>query len=474
MSVFTATANAKNEEEDMYIVLLSGGSGKRLWPLSNDSRSKQYIKCIGFEKTPEKKCSMIQRVWQQLADSDLQKNCIITASAGQIEIIKSQLGEVDIAIEPDRRDTYPAVALSCAYIKSMKGASYDDVVCILPVDPYTDSSYFDSVKQLERALLSTDAEIVLMGAVPQEANSKYGYIIPKCESVDGYIKVREFREKPSVSEAEKLISEGALWNCGIFCFRLGYVLDSLKQYGVTPAYEAVYQNYDRLPKISFDYEILEKARSLTVVPFQGLWKDLGTWETLTKQMNDGKIGNVAMDTYCRNTHVINELDIPIVTMGAENLIVVASFDGVLVADKKKSDNIKEIMKKFTLHPRYEERRWGTLKTLDISENGNYFTLFRKILMFSGMNSSYHYHMERSESCTVLRGEGELILDGVKRSIYQGCTWTVECGQKHGIKSIENLEYMEIHMGTQIGDEDIHRITFNWEEMQSSDCKMASP
>lgn len=449
----------------MYIVLLSGGSGKRLWPLSNDLRSKQYIKLTNKESSDEQ-CSMIQRVWEQLKEAGLEKNTIITASAGQVEIIRSQLGDVNIAVEPDRRDTFPAIALSCAYLKSKLGANANDYVCILPVDPYTERSYFESVKQLETILDKSDADIALMGAIPRSPSSKFGYIIPEMGHAE-YKKVKRFKEKPSYKEAEILIQQGALWNCGVFCLKISRVLDSIKKYKVSQEYDGLYKEYDLLPRISFDYEVLEKGKNLIVTAFDGYWKDLGSWSSLTNQMTTVDVGRCIVDKTCKNTHVVNELEIPVVTIGTEDLIVVASFDGILVSDKNKSARVKDILKDVRMQSMYEERRWGTLKTLDLSESEEGFTLLRKILIFAEMSSSYHYHNERDEAITILKGRGEMIIDGVKISLIQGTSIAIPRGKKHAIKAYCDLEYMEIHIGKKIGDEDINRITFNWNEIGNS-------
>lgn len=448
----------------MYCVLLSGGSGKRLWPLSNDLRSKQYIKLLGHEDNEQQQCSMVQRVWRQLENAGLRERSAICASSGQVEILHNQLGDVRIAVEPDRRDTFPAVVLSCAYLVSRLRASPDDVVCVLPVDPYTDHTYFESLKKLEALLLETDADIALMGVTPTAPSSKFGYIVPR-ERKSGYITIDRFREKPSAEDAQALIAQGALWNCGVFCFRMKRVLDRLSEYGVTADYDDVYAHYDALPKKSFDYEVLEKAVNMVALPFSGLWKDLGTWSVLSSEMHSPGIGNVAMEG-CEKSSVINELDIPVITLGTDNLMVVASWDGILVADKNAGDNIKNVANRMALKPMYEERRWGTLKTVDISQSSEGFTLTRKLLMFDGMSSSYHYHQERDEAVTVLRGMGELIVEGVRMTVSQGTTITIPRGKRHAYKANSNMEFMEIHIGKTIGDEDIHRITFDWDDIMS--------
>ncbi|MDF2567629.1 MAG: Mannose-phosphate guanylyltransferase [Oscillospiraceae bacterium] len=448
----------------MYTVLLSGGSGKRLWPLSNDLRSKQYIKLLHKENCEDEKCSMVQRVWDQLEKSGLLENSIITASTSQIEVIRNQLGQVNIAVEPSRRDTFPAVALSCAYLKTKLGAKDEDVVCVFPVDPYTEKSFFEKAKSLEKILYDKNADVALMGAKPTYASSKYGYIIPD-ETYDDYVKVKEFKEKPTEQQAETLIEQGAIWNCGVFCFKISKVLDRVKQYGVSTDYWQMYKEYDKLPKISFDYEVLEKEKNLAAVCFDGFWKDLGTWNTLAEQMSTNTFGNVFSDDTCENTQVINKLNIPVVTMGTKDMVVVASFDGILVSDKHQSSYIKKITEDFDQPVMYEERRWGTIKKIDVSELEEDYSLIRKIMVFAGENSSYHFHKQRDEVWTVLKGEGELILDTKEMPLSVGSVITIKKNQRHAVRAITDLEFIEIHIGGESDVLDTSRIAFEWDEIK---------
>lgn len=446
----------------MFTVLLSGGSGKRLWPLSNSLRSKQYIKLLSKEDTNEQ-CSMVQRVWAQLENAGLADDSIICASKAQVEILHSQLGEINIAVEPARRDTFPAVALSCAYLKSRMGANEDDTVCIIPVDPYTESLYFETLKKLPEVLEKSKAEVTLMGAKPNNPSSKFGYIVPR-KPKDDYIEVDSFTEKPDKETAKTLIEKGAVWNCGVFCLRIGDILKKCEQYGVSPDYNEMYHNYDKLPKISFDYEVLEKADRLSAVAFDGMWKDLGTWNSLTEEMHSNAIGRAKIDE-CENTHVINELDLPVVTMGTKDIVVVASFDGILISDKNASTRIKDVVAKLDSTPRYEERRWGTIKVIDVTEKDGVFNTTRKIKLFAGMNSSYHYHNHRDEVWTVLQGEAELIINGIKQLMGAGQVVRIPAGTKHAVKAITDIEFIEIQFGRSIADDDLNRLTLNWNEIE---------
>ncbi|MCI7596164.1 MAG: sugar phosphate nucleotidyltransferase [Lachnospiraceae bacterium] len=450
----------------MYYVLLSGGSGKRLWPLSNEVRPKQYLKLVNPESNSMERCSMVQRVWKQMQEADLEKHTIITAGCSQEELIRSQIKDAKIALEPEARDTFPAVLLSCAYLHSILGAHKEEYAVILPVDAYTQESFFVLLPHLKEAVRSFNAQIGLIGAKPHYAASKYGYMVP-LEQKQKVKLISRFVEKPDEAEAERLIRQGALWNCGVFCVQIGDILSMASEFHLTESYEDIRKNYHRLPAISFDYQVLEKADKLIALEYNGYWKDLGTWSAMAEQMSTNTQGNVLMDEHCLNTQVINELDCPIVVAGGKNLVVAASQDGILVADKNHTEGIKQLVQDFHSNPRFEERRWGTLQTLDDSNEGEHRVLTRKIKIHEGMNSSYHHHENRDELWTVLRGQADLILEGNRIRLLPGKVICIRRGQRHAVKALEEFEYIETHVGSSGGNEDIHRITFKWDEISLS-------
>ena len=204
----------------MNIILLSGGSGKRLWPLSNDVRSKQFIKLFKDEAGNYE--SMVQRVYRQITTVDLAAKVTIATSKSQASAIKNQLGEkAAICVEPCRRDTYPAIVLAAAYLHDELEVSGDEAVVVCPVDPYVDNTYYEAVKTLQEMAEQGEANLTLMGIQPTYPSEKYGYIIP--ENGENVSKVSEFKEKPDTETAKKYITEHALWNAGIFAFKLGYL-----------------------------------------------------------------------------------------------------------------------------------------------------------------------------------------------------------------------------------------------------------
>ena len=277
----------------MKLVLLSGGSGKRLWPLSNDSRSKQFLKVL--ENKQNQKISMVQRVWGQLESVGLADSSVVATSKAQVDMIQNQLGSnVSLIVEPERRDTFPAIALAATYLYSVEGVSTNEVIGVLPVDPFVEDPFFHRISELEESLLSSGADLALMGVQPTYPSSKYGYIIPEeKKEKNNFIKVSHFQRNPR-GPSEALIEQKALWNCGVFAFKLGYIISLLIEKGIPIQYEELVKQYDTLPKISFDYEVVEKASHVVALPYDGYWKDLGTWNTLTEEVGTDLMGEALL------------------------------------------------------------------------------------------------------------------------------------------------------------------------------------
>ncbi len=447
----------------MQIILLSGGSGKRLWPLSNDTRSKQFLKLLADEKGGKE--SMVQRVVRQLRESGLGSTINVATSISQKDVITNQLGnDITVITEPERRRTFPAIALSSAYLAYEKQCPLDETIVVMPCDTFTGTEYFDAVKKMVEAVECNISKLVLMGVRPTYPSAKYGYIVPEKEkNAAGAYKVNHFTEKPTVEMAEKLLAEGALWNGGVFAFRLGYLTEFVKQYVDSQNFEEIRARYNEFPGINFDYEVVEKEESVTVIPFSGEWKDLGTWNTLTDELKDHAIGNVILDNETRNTHVINELELPLMCLGVNNLVIAASNDGILVSEKSKSENIKTYANMLKHRPMFEERRWGEYKVVDMTEfPDGYKTLTKQLIIRAGKHISYQIHHHRTEVWTFIDGEGELILDDVKTIVKRGDTVCIKKEMKHAVRAITDLRFIEVQSGDLLIEEDIERFDWDWE------------
>ncbi|MED2256252.1 sugar phosphate nucleotidyltransferase [Brevibacillus parabrevis] len=449
----------------MKLVLLSGGSGKRLWPLSNDVRSKQFLKLIrNGESEPE---SMVQRVWRQLAANQFEDMAYISTSQSQVDLIYSQLGaDVPLILEPQKRDTFPAIALIASYLHSVKQLGPDEVVTVMPVDSFVEDHFFQKLKGLETVIQQSGADLALMGVKPTYPSTKYGYVIPvQADNESGsFLQVARFTEKPAVETASQLIAQGALWNCGVFAFRLGYMLQELQKKQLPTDYDQLVARYTALPKISFDYEVVEKAKHVVVVPYAGDWKDLGTWNTLTEEMSDSSVGRVHLEE-STNTHVINELDLPIVAIGVSDLVVAASPDGILVAAKDKSHKVKDIASDWSQRPMFEERRWGWYHVLQFQKmNEKVEVLTKQLHLHAGKNLSYQYHHFRSEVWMIVEGEGEFVLNDRLMIVKPGDVVEIPVGAKHAIKAISDLDIIEVQMGSKLVEEDIVRLGMDWNDI----------
>ena len=450
----------------MQLVLLSGGAGLRLWPLSNNTRSKQFLPLL--ERPDGTRESMVQRVVRQVRQAGLTTNITMATNAGQRDIIINQLGNgVEIVSEPERRDTFPAIALACSYLRFIKQCPQEEPVVIMPCDPYTREEYFHAIGRMVHCVEQNAAQLVLMGITPTYASEKYGYIVPAkaaAEAGDICLPVAHFTEKPSAEKARELLEQKAYWNGGVFAFRLGYMMDIVRRYVPARSFEETRSRYARFPKISFDYEVAEKAQSVAVVPFKGEWKDLGTWNSITEELHSASIGNAHMGSHCLNSHIINETHLPIYADGLRDMVVAAGPDGILVCAKEHSEQIKKEVENLTTRPMYEERRWGTYRVLDdtVYPDGHH-ALTKSITLLPGRNISYQIHHHRSEAWTFVEGEGIFVLDGVERRVKAGDTVVIPVEHLHAIKALTQLTFIEVQNGHPLTEEDIERFEWNWSE-----------
>lgn len=430
----------------MNIVLLSGGSGKRLWPLSNDTRSKQFIKI--FKTASGDYESMVQRVYRQILSVDKNAAVTIATSKSQVSAIHNQLGEgVGISVEPCRRDTFPAIALAAAYLQDVLGVDAQEPVVVCPVDPYVEQDYFEALYRLSDRAKVSKANLVLMGIEPTYPSAKYGYIIP--EDTEDISRVSMFKEKPDEDTAKEYMKRGALWNGGVFAFRLSYVLQRAHELIDFTDYHDLYAKYDTLTKISFDYAVVEHEPMIEVMRFGGMWKDMGTWNTLTEAMESEAIGKAILNDACDNVHVVNELNVPVLCMGLKDVVVSASPEGILVSDKTQSSYIKPYVDEIDQQIMFAEKSWGSFRVIDIEEG----SMTIKVTLNPGHGMNYHSHERRDEVWTVIAGEGRTIVDGVERKVTAGDVVTMPAGTPHTIMADTMLQVIEVQIGEEISVSD---------------------
>lgn len=426
----------------MNIVLLSGGSGQRLWPLSNEIRSKQFIKI--FHRQDGMLESMVQRVYRQIRTVDPGAEITVATSRSQVSALHNQLGEnIGISVEPCRRDTFPAIALAASYLHDIRGVSRKEAIVVCPVDPYVEVDYFRALEELGNYAAQSEANLVLMGIEPTYPSEKYGYIIP--EEADQVSKVSVFKEKPDQRTAEKYISQGALWNGGVFAFKLDYVLKRAHELIDFTDYEDLYRKYDSLKKISFDYAVVEHEPYIEVMRFSGMWKDLGTWNTLTEAMDSQIVGEALYNETCENLHVINELNVPVLCIGLKNIVVSASPEGILVSDKQQSSYIKPFVNTLDNKVMFAEKSWGSFRVLDVGDD----SLTIKVTLNPGHSMNYHSHEHRDEIWNVISGHGRTVVDEREQSVKAGDVICMKAGCRHTVIADTELQMIEVQLGQDI-------------------------
>lgn len=431
----------------MNILLLSGGSGKRLWPLSNEIRSKQFLKLFKTDDGIYE--SMVQRIYRQIRQVDGDANITVATSATQVSILQNQLeNRVNICIEPARRDTFPAIVLAAAYMHDILKIGKEEIVIVCPVDPHVDEDYFRALKEMEVSAGKGDVNLTLMGVKPTYPSEKYGYIIPEYPEEEKSL-VKAFKEKPDLESAIEYIKQGALWNGGVFAFRLEYLLEKADEFIGFRKYKDLLRNYERLEKKSFDYAVVEKEQSIQVMRFSGQWKDLGTWNTLTEEMSETVLGKGILNESCNNISVINELNIPILCMGLKDMIIAASGEGILVTTREQSSYIKPFVDKLDQKVMFAEKSWGSFQIIDVGED----SLTIKVTLNPGHSMNYHSHELRNEVWTITKGQGTVVIDGACKEVFPGSVISMPAGCKHTIIAKTLVQLVEVQTGKELNIQD---------------------
>lgn len=440
----------------MNFILLSGGSGKRLWPLSNGVRAKQFLKVLKNEDGENE--SMVQRTYRKIKSIAPNSKIIIATGKAQAASIYNQLNsKISLSVEPSRRDTFPAIVLATANLHEKMGVRGEEPIIVCPIDTLTEDDYYFKLRDVLSYVENEESRLVLMGIRPSYPTGKYGYIIP--QDSNSFSKVEEFREKPSEDTAKQLLKRGALWNSGIVGFKCCMLLERVRyRYGLA-SYDEILEKYNDLPSISFDYEVIEKETSIGVVRYDGVWKDIGTWNTLAEAMEEAVAGNVTAIN-CSNTHIINELQIPLLSLGIHNAVIASTPDGILISDKTQSSNIKKYVK--SNRPMCEKREWGEYKVLEyVNQVNGINSLTKRITVCEGKRISYQMHLDRLEIWVVTNGEGDVVLDGKIRHVKRGDTVVIKKGIKHGIKALSELHIIEVQIGDELTDDDIEQLETDW-------------
>ena len=411
----------------MRMILLCGGGGKQLWPISNNVHSKQFIQV--FDDGNGRYRSMLERVFSIIKEIDPNMQVTIAAGRVQNEEVRSQLGyDVTMTEEPSRRNTFPAISLAASYLKDHDKVDPQEPIVIFSVDSYADRSFYERLFELGKIVESGTSNLVLMGVEPDGPSSKYGYIIP--ETNEPISAVKEFHEKPDIETAKQYIQQHALWNAGAFACRLDYLLRRAERVFGNASYSHLIQHYPELKQISFDYAVVEKEPSISVVRYNGTWADAATWPSLANLLGNGDIGQVVRDDTCDNTLIVNHLDMPVLAIGARDLIIAAGRDGILICDKEKIPTLKEIVDEVWFEPRVIGKRYGGKEVLYRSESSETSLLTIK----AGSSVTIKTEVGVKKTLTVLHGAGE--------KMKPGTIFTIQDGEKWQINADTDIELIE--------------------------------
>jgi mannose-1-phosphate guanylyltransferase/mannose-1-phosphate guanylyltransferase/mannose-6-phosphate isomerase len=452
----------------MRAVILSGGSGTRLWPVSRRSYPKQF--CDFFDQ------SFLENTLDRLSSFGAPEVITIRSMATLTEraLKKKGLAPTSVVYEPLQKNTGPAIALSC-HLALMNGAAPTEVVGVFPADHLiSEEREFSRVLHLAVEEAGRGS-VVTLGIRPHAPETGYGYI----ETKDGPGEVRsvlKFHEKPTLEKARSYLKSGQFfWNAGIFIFRLDRMVEAFQKHqpqlweavsGIKKDLSNLEYQYAKLPSISIDYAIMEKLSDLKCIPSDFGWSDVGSWdeisrvsEELQEVQSSGKQQVFQVESAGNFVYSLQQKVIGLV--GVDNLLVVDTADGLLVSRKGMSQKVKELVEQIkesgsntASEHAFEWRPWGGFEVLADTEQFK----VKKITVDPGARLSYQSHKKRAEHWTVIEGEAEVILDDVSHFLGANGSIEIPMGSKHRLKNVGKtpLTVVEIQTGTYFGEDDIFR------------------
>ena len=459
----------------MIPVILCGGSGTRLWPLSRKMYPKQFLSLLHDQ-------TMLQKTLGRLSGLDIDQTPIIICNEEHRFIVAEQVRQsgienVDILLEPFGKNTAPAIA--CAAI--LATLKFDDpTLLVLSADHEIkhEDAFVDSVKIASKLALA--GKLITFGIVPTSAETGYGYIKRGNTTGAGY-DVDEFVEKPEKTAAEKFVKSGEYyWNSGMFMFKADSFLKELSQFKpeilrccqqATEDMKSDFgfqrlnaEAFGRCESVSVDYAVMEKTAHCAVVPMSAGWSDIGSWESLWQQAEKDESGNsirgdvVVSDTKDCYLHSENRL---IATVGIQNTIVVETSDAILIADKNSTQNVKRVIEKLSAESRPEEnfhrvvyRPWGNFDSVDEGERYK----VKRITVKPGARLSVQMHHHRAEHWIVVSGTAKVYRNDEELILTENESIFIPLGHKHSLENpgIIPLEIIEVQSGAYLGEDDIVR------------------
>ncbi|SET89148.1 sugar phosphate nucleotidyltransferase [Paenibacillus sp. NFR01] len=428
----------------MHTILLCGGSGQRLWPLSGRIRSKMYLELLPAPGGGKE--SMIGRVSRQLEQTGLGETALFVTHRDQLALTRRYTRDrYPVIGEPEKRGTFTAAALGALYLYSSGKAKPEDILCVAPADMFADDGFFRLFHQFTDILSSSQADLALLGTRPAYPSDQYGYIVPGKGGPEAYAPVVAFEEKPDIARAQQLLKDQALWNCGVFAFPLSMMLAKLEQMGLPLEPAPLIDQYPGLPVRSFDKEVAERCHRAVVLPHEGEWRDLGSWSTLSSELSEPVTGAGGIWGASRDSHIVNQLDIPLHVIGVPGIIAVGSPEGILVADKGEANAIKDIQQAGSDMTRYGESDWGSYTVIDRTVSGTQVVVTMKLSLLPGQRFTESPSLPARKSWIILSGQGEYLREGTAEAARTGDIFTMARGELHGLKAYTALSLLEIRI-----------------------------
>lgn len=444
----------------MYSIILAGGSGTRLFPLSRTTYPKQFIPLIDNE-------SLFQKSVKRALLHSKPGEIYIVANKEHEYLVKDQLDQLgtkcNILLEPCGKNTLPAITNAVSEIQKMEQTA---TVLVLPSDQLIDDGdgYTSAVKS---AANLAKEYLVTFGIIPTSAHTGYGYILPGKLLEEGS-EISKFVEKPDIQTAEKYLREGYLWNSGMYCFSVDVFMTELRTHvpEVANAFiHTISEAYDATPAISIDYGLMEKTKKSAVVPLKAKWSDLGSFDALYAVQRKNSQGNVVKGEYLtpdgKNNLIISD-DRLVATIGLSDIAVIDTTDALLICPKKQSQRVSEITtllketgdKRADLHTTVH-RPWGQYTIL--LKGPTY--LIKRLTIHPGSRLSLQYHHHRSEHWVIVSGTAEVTNDENTFFVRTGESTFIPAGVKHRLANpgLIPLEVIEVQNGELLTEEDIVRI-----------------
>ena len=454
----------------MKIIILAGGGGTRLFPLSRACYPKQFLKIAG-------KKSLLQQTVERFMGLTNQENIIIITNESYLFHVQEDLCEiaaenVNIITEPVSRNTAPAISLAISYCKDCLQCNENEILFVSPADHLIEptENFIKLVQQAEQVCKDKNA-IITIGVKPTKPETGYGYIQSADKICDAVFYVKSFKEKPDKTTAEEYLKDGNYyWNAGMFMFSIGRMETELEKFVPEIAkisqqgYENCVNNFNKMPDISIDYAVAEKSTHMAVMPMKDIyWNDIGSFDSIAEVLADkngnGIYGDVIADN-CHNTTILG-CDRLISGIGLKNLIVVDTPDALLITEKGKSQEVKKIVEKLKSAERREAtenrtmyRPWGSYTIL---AEGNGYKV-KRITVKPGAKLSLQMHYHRSEHWTVISGTGKLTLDDKVVIFKENESTYIPIAVKHRLENPGQipLSIIEVQNGRYLGEDDIVR------------------